>query len=407
MFVNFTVKIVLVKSRTHKDIGSVYFQFTQSRVPHKHSLGYKVKISNWKGMNSKWIHELGTNRHPSGRKINLHLNAVLLKAKNLKQKYKMNDEFIAYHRFKRELMGDKKKDIPKTFNSLFELFIEHLNKQGLAEGTLKNYRTFKVDMNRYKVQDFRILEIDEFFVIDFLDFLRKSGNAPNTLIKKKVKLKSFLEFCQKKGEKIEIDFIDEIKLRKEDIRREFLPVIQLKKLESFYGSNEISHGKKSVLRYFLFCCETGMDFNDIKKFSSSSLVNIDGVLVIDKKRGKGNKMYHVPVTEKSLSYIQDSITEQGLVFEELLHTDIQIFNVISAKNTNRYLREIALTIKLEINAISFHVARHTFATNALNKGMTLEAVAKTMGHTSTRMTKRYARLLRENILEQFKLLNNR
>lgn len=44
-----------------------------------------------------------------------------------------------------------------------------------------------------------------------------------------------------------------------------------------------------------------------------------------------------------------------------------------------------------------YVARHTFATLALNNGVALQNVAKMLGHSNIKMTQRYARVLDRSI----------
>lgn len=47
----------------------------------------------------------------------------------------------------------------------------------------------------------------------------------------------------------------------------------------------------------------------------------------------------------------------------------------------------------EINKeISFHLARHTFATLTLSKGVSIESVSKMLGHTNIKTTQIYARI---------------
>ncbi len=49
--------------------------------------------------------------------------------------------------------------------------------------------------------------------------------------------------------------------------------------------------------------------------------------------------------------------------------------------------------------LNIHVARHTFATTiTLANKVSLENVAKMMGHASTRMTQHYARVLDQTIM---------
>lgn len=50
--------------------------------------------------------------------------------------------------------------------------------------------------------------------------------------------------------------------------------------------------------------------------------------------------------------------------------------------------------------VLFHVARHTFGTTVtLANNVSLQNVSKMLGHSSTRMTQHYARVLDKNIME--------
>ena len=57
--------------------------------------------------------------------------------------------------------------------------------------------------------------------------------------------------------------------------------------------------------------------------------------------------------------------------------------------------------------LAFHVARHTFATTiTLANKVSLENVAKMMGHASTRMTQHYARVLDQTIMSDMEKVCN-
>ncbi|MBK5722290.1 tyrosine-type recombinase/integrase [Dysgonomonas sp. Marseille-P4677] len=55
-----------------------------------------------------------------------------------------------------------------------------------------------------------------------------------------------------------------------------------------------------------------------------------------------------------------------------------------------------------------HCSRHTFATSVtLANKVTMENVAKMLGHSSTRMTQHYARVLDESILDDMMSVDNK
>lgn len=59
------------------------------------------------------------------------------------------------------------------------------------------------------------------------------------------------------------------------------------------------------------------------------------------------------------------------------------------------------TLKSFNKDISFHTSRHTFATNCLNSGVSMEVVSKVMGHSNISSTQKYAKVLTAKIENEF------
>ena len=57
--------------------------------------------------------------------------------------------------------------------------------------------------------------------------------------------------------------------------------------------------------------------------------------------------------------------------------------------------------KCRLDAFS-HLARHTFATLAIEYGMPIDIIAKILGHTNTNMTRRYAKISEANISREMR-----
>jgi len=72
---------------------------------------------------------------------------------------------------------------------------------------------------------------------------------------------------------------------------------------------------------------------------------------------------------------------------------------ISNQKINSYLKILADQSGLK-KTVTHHVARHTFATMALNRGIPVEAVQKLMGHTNIKTTQIYAKMLTSTIVKE-------
>lgn len=74
----------------------------------------------------------------------------------------------------------------------------------------------------------------------------------------------------------------------------------------------------------------------------------------------------------------------------------KLFPILSNQKMNSYLKEIADICGIKKN-LTFHIARHTFATLCLSKGVPVESVSKILGHTNIKTTQIYARITNKKI----------
>ena len=80
--------------------------------------------------------------------------------------------------------------------------------------------------------------------------------------------------------------------------------------------------------------------------------------------------------------------------------------VIVAKTAliNKNLKIIATRMGFAKN-LSFHTSRHTWATRALRKGVTIDKVSKLMGHSSLKETQVYAKIVNEELDKAMDVFN--
>ena len=72
-------------------------------------------------------------------------------------------------------------------------------------------------------------------------------------------------------------------------------------------------------------------------------------------------------------------------------SDDKVLPVMSNQKMNEYLKEIGALCGINKD-LTFHLARHSFATLTLTKGVTIESVSKMLGHTNIKTTQIYARI---------------
>jgi site-specific recombinase XerD len=74
---------------------------------------------------------------------------------------------------------------------------------------------------------------------------------------------------------------------------------------------------------------------------------------------------------------------------------------------NAYLKEIAAICEIN-KELTFHIARHTFATTVtLTNGVPIESVSKMLGHKNLRTTQHYAKVLDRKVSDDMKILKDK
>lgn len=133
---------------------------------------------------------------------------------------------------------------------------------------------------------------------------------------------------------------------------------------------------------FIFACYTGLAYIDTQTFVyEESVVEHNGMLFIDKHREKTKVRFYTPILQPALDVLER-------YNNNLPH--------ISNQKLNGYLKIIGEMAKIKKN-LTFHVARHTFATIALAHDVPMENVSRMLGHTNTRTTAIYAKILDSTI----------
>ena len=151
----------------------------------------------------------------------------------------------------------------------------------------------------------------------------------------------------------------------------------------------VSERLEHVRDLFVFSCFCGLAYSDVANLRQENIQkSFDGNLWIITKRVKTNTDVNVPLLD---------IPKMILKKYKGKLPDGKILPVISNQKLNAYLKEIADICGIKKN-LTFHLARHTFATTTtLSKGVPIETVSKMLGHTNIETTQIYARITNSKI----------
>lgn len=263
--------------------------------------------------------------------------------------------------------------------------------------TLNYFKAFlksKLRMDDMHVKLLRLDAVERFYM-----FLRNdSGLAHNTCLKHMQMFKKIVIRAQKNGW-LRIDPFDGFSMRMEERRRSFLTPEELEAIERHH----FSIPRMQLVRdLFLFSCYTGFAYIDVANLTKSNLDRTpDGLWWLRKPRQKTKLNSQVPVLKPAMEIIKRYAQVDRMGAED------KLFNVISNQKLNAYLKEMADICGIEKN-LTFHVARHTFATTViLQNGVSVEALSRMMGHRDIKTTQHYARIVDRKLAEEMRGLSTR
>ncbi len=276
--------------------------------------------------------------------------------------------------------------------------------KGYCKATWTKYNTTLIHLKafllwKYNLLDINIRDIKYSFVTDFEFYLKAEKNIDTNTNGKYIKnLKKIIHECQAKGW-LERDPFFGFKVKHKDADIPHLSSAELKTLEEKVFLIDRLAQVKDV---FLFSCYTGMAYADATRLTSANIeIGIDGKRWLSKNRQKTNVLSRVPLLSQALAII-----EKYKDHPKVCNSD-KLLPVLSNQKVNSYLKEIADACGFQKN-ITFHVARHTFATTiTMSNGVPIETVSKMLGHRKISTTQIYAKILDNKVSADMAVLQSK
>lgn len=268
-----------------------------------------------------------------------------------------------------------------TVEDMFNDYLFVLGKRKLSNGVYRKYELVKELFLEENSGSNEVTSITTHSISQFQAKLYGKYES-STAAGYMTKMKTFVKYAIDNG-KITINPFNGIKITKEDKPIEFLTESEMETLSNADIENK---SLRNVLDLFLFQAASGLSYADIVELKKEDI------------QDDGNGHYFIHKTRvKTGSEYTAVILPQGM--KVLEKYDYQL-NVISNQKMNSYLHIIERQIGFK-KSLHSHLARHTYCTLLLNKGIRLEVVSKAAGHKSTKITQRfYAHLHNETIVNE-------
>lgn len=301
---------------------------------------------------------------------NLIIGSIKSKINAIQVKFRLSERPLTMDAFINDLKGS-----PNTIE--FIEFFKHYSKNlDISHSTLKKHKGIFEKLRNYSAH-ITFPDIDYAFFEKYRKYLKNLGNNQPTINTNISVIKRYLRLAEDYGLKIYVD-CDKVKTGTTGGRIIFLTLEEIKKIEEYYHSSYIPQHYKITLGYFLFAYYAGgMRISDVLSFRRKDL----DVEMLEYNSFKTNFFHKIVISEKCRKVID--------------HTP-ELFNEFKTEQKiNSQLKSIASFLGIK-KRLFFHVARHSFATNYLEKGGKIENLQVILGHKSIVTTMKYVHVLKEN-----------
>lgn len=315
--------------------------------------------------------------------INLSIDQLEAKITDIKIRYRLSETVLSIDKFLEEF---------KTGISRFD-FIGYLN-----QAIEKDFELGRVHKNTTKKEKSVYKLLSEFkpkipfteLDIDLIDRFKKwrtqKGISSTTINSNMRIIKKYIGRAEDDGIKMKIKKT-QIKVGSTSGSREALSNSELKKMMQYYNAGFIKDGHKIPLCRFLFSCYSGMRIGDNQNLTNEKIQ--DGRIYFRAQKNKRENKIKINKTA-----------------EQILKRCPEVFETqITDQHINKILKEIAVFLGIK-KKITFHVSRHTFATNMLNSGVDIRIVQKLLDHKSIETTMIYSHINQEQLDKGIMSLDN-
>ena len=297
--------------------------------------------------------------------------------------------------------------VRKSSTLLLDYLKDYENAQtGVSAKTLKNRHDMRLKVEQYatesNLQLVSVANVDVEFCRGFIRFLRTAKNARkrkeatisvgyaatvqtsfNGALNNAVR-EGILKSNPMKG------INAKEKVHMPDSTREFLTLEELKLAMAGSCPNE------DVKKAFIFSCFTGLRLSDIRSLTWAKV----------QKSPDGNTLFIRCLMQKTQTYVNVPLSNEALNWmPKKDDLNESVFRLPTDSNVERNIRLWMESVGVKKH-LTFHCARHSYATMLLTLGADLYTTSKLLGHKNIETTQIYAKIVDQKKVETINLMDN-
>ena len=277
-------------------------------------------------------------------------------------------------------------------DELLEMYINHLRKSNLRKNTVRKFLSLQNTMNSFFSIHFKkmkptIGKVDLAFLEDFKEYLIINRGNNETSVNKGIKnFRSVWNYAIKHEYPVKNPFVG-FPFTVDKPREIYLTFSEFDKFKEL----ELPSTSKGALlsqRLFVFACQTGLRYSDIMDLKWEHLD--EGFKAISKIQIKTGKKVFIPLNNDAKNLLTRFSLKKKTEY---------VFQKLSNQYINRNLKEMAEKLGFEKN-VTFHVARHTFASHLGMKGASSKLILNLLGDSDMRLAETYINMDKEDTMRE-------
>lgn len=298
--------------------------------------------------------------------INIKLQSILQKIHHITTRYYVMNQFLDAEILMKEYHQE-------VIDIDFIIYIENKLKQIKNSVSIQTYNGYESIYKKLKEWRKSILftELDLNLIKSYCNWCRNERNNNNITINSNLAvIKRFLSLAQEDNIITKLKMSD---IRTRTTRGNVIPLTPEETMLIYknWKKGNYKENEKFAVSIFLIACFMGLRIADIMAFQKKNINNNEYFLVV----AKTQKQIRVPVTTKA---------------REILNT-IELPNQFDESNLRKRLKDFCERIGFE-RKFSFHTGRHTFGTNFIISGGSIEVLRQILGHSNIQTTMIYLQI---------------